>query len=227
MENDLDRDMQGGRLMNVGRPKEPFDAVRLIDLSQIEQQASLSRPGFVGVGGTGERGPQGLVGATGSDAGSQGAQGPQGFQGILGAQGNQGDIGTGAQGNQGLQGFQGAQGNQGFQGAGALYQFEIGPDLDTFSLPFVNAASEIVSTGTTLTIFRGRRAVAGSAGTTTVQLELNGAAVGGAVLSWTSADIAFTLKTVSIALAVVAGDRLSIRLTSAETGGEDVFAETD
>lgn len=88
-------------------------------------------------------------------------------------------------------------------------------------------ASEIVAVAATLLNFRGRRAVPGSAGTTTVQLELNGAAVGGAILSWMPADPAFDLKTVVIALPVVAGDRLSISLTSAETDGEDVFAEAD
>jgi hypothetical protein len=112
-----------------------------------------------------------------------------------------------------------------FSGQGTVYQFEIGQELDTFDIPFLNAASEIVSSAKTLTTFSGRRAVPGSSGTTTVQLELNGAPIGGAILSWTPSDLAFALKTVAISVSIVAGDRLSIRLTSAETGGEDVFAE--
>jgi len=112
-----------------------------------------------------------------------------------------------------------------FSGQGTVYQFEIGQELDAFDIPFLNAASEIVSSAKTLTTFSGRRAVPGSAGTTTVQLELNGAPIGGAILSWTPVDLAFALKTVAISVSIVAGDRLSIRLTSAETGGEDVFAE--
>jgi hypothetical protein len=112
-----------------------------------------------------------------------------------------------------------------FSGQGTVYQFEIGQELDTFTLPFLNAASEIVSGAKTLTLFSGRRAVPGSAGTTTIQLELNGSPIGGAILSWTPSDLAFALKTVAISVPIVSGDRLSIRLTSAETGGEDVFAE--
>lgn len=107
---------------------------------------------------------------------------------------------------------------------GSIYQFEMGQELDAFTLPFLNAASEIVASVATLLSFRGRRAVPGSAGTTTIQLEHNGAPVVGAVLSWVPGDAAFALKTVAISLAVAAGDRLSIRLTSAETGGEDIFA---
>lgn len=82
-----------------------------------------------------------------------------------------------------------------------------------------------MAVATTLLLFQGRRGVPGTAGTTSVQLELNGVAVVGAILSWTPVDPAFDLQIIVIALPVVVGDRLSIRLLSAETGGEDVFAE--
>jgi hypothetical protein len=200
-------------------------------------QGATGIQGITGIQGSTGQGATGIRGATGPGGGDQGVTGVQGTTGIQGTTGAQGATGvqgatgiqgaTGAQGQTGVAGATGVQGVTGLQGAGTLYQFEIGPVLDTFTIPFTDAASEIVSSPVTLTNFRGRRGVPGSAGTTTIQLELNGIAVGGAVLSWTPVDAAFALKTVGIALAVVAGDRLSIRLTSAETGGEDVFAEAD
>lgn len=108
-----------------------------------------------------------------------------------------------------------------------LYQMQLGSALDSVTLPLTNCGIEIVQAVKTLTVFRARRGTPGSSGTTTVQLELNGAAVGGATLSWTSGDGAFALKSVAIVQDVVVGDRLSFRLTSSEVGAEDILAETD
>lgn len=108
-----------------------------------------------------------------------------------------------------------------------LYQMQLGSALDVPTLPLTNCGLEVVQTTKTLTSFRARRGTPGSGGTTTIQLELNGVLVGGATLSWTPVDPAFTLKSVAILVAVVAGDRLSFSLTSAETGAEDILAEAD
>lgn len=108
-----------------------------------------------------------------------------------------------------------------------LFQFQLGNALDAVTLPLLNCGTDIVSIVKTLTKFRGRRGTPGSSGTTTVQLELNGAAIVGAVLSWTPGDAAFSLKTVDITTTLAEGDRLSFRLTSAETGAEDLWLETD
>lgn len=78
MDSDLDRDMEGGRIINVGRPKDPFDAVRLIDLCEVERQVAASRsPVIGGGGGRGSQGSQGLQGVPGP----QGSVGPQGLPG--------------------------------------------------------------------------------------------------------------------------------------------------
>lgn len=207
--SDFDRDLHGGRLRRVGKPEDPDDAVRLCDLAHAVQSC-LSTVAPSGV-------PSGVPSAFPSGI-------PSGFPSGRGGRGEQGDPGpTGPQGDQGPAGPQGDPGPAGTPAS--LYQFEIGQVLDSFPIPFLDAASEIVSVGTLLTLFQGRRAVPGTAGTTTVQLELNGVAVPGAVLSWTPVDPAFDLQSVVIAVPVVVGDRLSIRLLSAETGGEDVFAE--
>jgi hypothetical protein len=107
------------------------------------------------------------------------------------------------------------------------YQLQIGGQLDAATLPLANCGTEIVRAPRRFLSMRGRRGTPGSSGTTTVQLELNGTPIGGATLSWTNADAAFELKTVSISLLVAIGDRVSIRLTSAEVGGEDVFVEVN
>jgi len=106
-----------------------------------------------------------------------------------------------------------------------LYQMQLGNALDVPTLPLTLCGLEVVQTTKTLTTLRARRGTPGSAGTTTIQLELNGVLVGGATLSWTPVDPAFTLKSVGILVAVVAGDRLSFSLTSAETSAEDILAE--
>lgn len=107
------------------------------------------------------------------------------------------------------------------------YQMELAGAYDTVSLPLTDIGSELASQATTIVNFRARRGTPGSAGVTDIQLELNGAPVLGAVLSWAPIDGAFALKTIAVSLVVVPGDRISFRLTSAETGGEDIFAEAD
>lgn len=108
-----------------------------------------------------------------------------------------------------------------------LYQMQLGNALDVPVLPLSGCGIEIVQTTKTLTTFQARRGTPGTSGTTTIQLELNGVAVIGATLSWTTADGAFALKTVAITLAVVAGDRLSFILSSAEVASQDILAEAN
>lgn len=108
------------------------------------------------------------------------------------------------------------------------YQMElIGKFNSVPVIPFTTVGVEIISVAGTLTSFRARRGVAGSAGTTTIQLEKNGVAVVGATLSWPFTDANFTLKSVATTLIVAIGDYLSFRLTAKETNGEDIFAEAD
>lgn len=109
----------------------------------------------------------------------------------------------------------------------SLYEFQLGNALDAVALPLVNCGIEIANIVKTLTKFRGRRGTPGTSGTTTVQLELNGAAIVGAVLSWVPGDAAFSLKLVEILVTLAEGDRLSFRLTSAEAGAEDLWLEAD
>ncbi len=106
-----------------------------------------------------------------------------------------------------------------------LYQMQVGSALSAVALPLSGCGIEIVQVAKTLTLFQARRGTPGTSGTTTVQLEVNGVAVGGATLSWTPADGAFALKSVAINQAVSVGDRLSMLLSSAEAGGQDVLAE--
>ena len=86
---------------------------------------------------------------------------------------------------------------------------------------------EIVGKSTHFTTFRGMRATPGSAGTTTIQLEIDGAAITGATLSWASTDPAYELKEVSISQTIEAGQRISFRTTSAETNARDIYTEID
>lgn len=108
-----------------------------------------------------------------------------------------------------------------------FFSMTLGGSLDTPTLPLSGNGSEISSGAGMLTVFQARRGVAGSAGTTTIQLELNGVAIPGATLSWTPLDADFTLKSVAVAVAFLVGDRLSFSLTSAETGGQDIFSEAN
>lgn len=109
----------------------------------------------------------------------------------------------------------------------------IGGALDGLPVyPFQNLASELVSFGTSLTTLNVRRGTAGTSGTTQVQLYLNGVAVPGAVVSFVPGDAGYetsspgALKTAAFGpVSVVAGDRLSYTLISAESGAMDLIGE--
>lgn len=139
-------------------------------------------------------------------------------------------TGTGADGDQGVTGIQGVTGlGSGGGGADAqLHMSILGPLSAAGTLPRVNLGPELSGVAATFVDWRGRRRVPGSAGTTSIQLELNGVPVVGAILSWTSGDLAFSLKSVVIAVVVVVGDRLSFRLTSREAGDpRDIITEVN
>ncbi|MDX1643432.1 MAG: hypothetical protein R3244_03635 [Thermoanaerobaculia bacterium] len=102
----------------------------------------------------------------------------------------------------------------------------IGGSLDSLDLPAGNLGTEILPEGAALTTFSATRGIAGTSGTTTVQLELNGALVAGAAVSWTPADGDYSNKSVTgFEVFVDEGDRLSLRVTSAEVGGADVYVK--
>ena len=138
---------------------------------------------------------------------------------------------SGSQGATGVQGIQGATGIGSGGGGGGnvtLGMNAVGNLQNAGSLPVTNIGPELTGDSATLIWFRARRGFAGSSGTTTIQLELNGTPVIGATLSWTSIDPNFTLKFVAISVAVVPGDRLSFRLTSREGGSpRDIYAEVN
>ena len=112
----------------------------------------------------------------------------------------------------------------GGSGAGISFKMTLGGCLTVPALPFVDAGIEIANAAGTLTTFVARRGNPETSGTTTIQLEVNGGAIGGATLSWTIADAAFALKTVAISQAVSINDRVSFRLTAAGTNAEDIYA---
>lgn len=96
------------------------------------------------------------------------------------------------------------------------------------TLPVTGLGSELSLVNKEFTQIRGRRGVVGDSGTTTIQLENDGIAVGGATLSWTSSDIAFALKTNTISTVAVPGTRLSLRLTAVEGGDpQDIYVEVN
>jgi hypothetical protein len=95
------------------------------------------------------------------------------------------------------------------------------------TLPVVRLGSEVAGKALVLTSFRGRRDVAGLSGTTTIQLEVNGIVVPGAILSWLSTDSDLTLKTALISESIVPGDLISFRLISRELNASNIFAEVD
>jgi len=100
----------------------------------------------------------------------------------------------------------------------------LGGEFDSISLPLTNIGSELIPNNTVLTKFMAQRGTAGSSGTTTIQLELNGNAISNATLSWDSTDKDFALKIVNINVEVMVGDRISFRMTSKEIGASDIFA---
>lgn len=168
-------------------------------------------------GYSGWSGPSGFSGFSG-DSGFSGI----GFSGPSGPSGPSGFSGTGFSGPSGPSGF------SGFSGLSFGLQMGIGGRLPTAGLPETGLGVEIVPITTMLQYFRGRRSTPGTAGTTTVQLEINGSPVTGASLSWVSSDPAFTLKTATFTpTAIGPGDYVSIRLTAAETNAYDVHTEAN
>jgi hypothetical protein len=106
------------------------------------------------------------------------------------------------------------------------FEFVLAGILDSLSVPYSNMANEIATADCVISVFQGRRGVAGTAGTTRIDLYKNGVLVSGATLSWPYTDSDYTLHTASFTpVSVSAGDRLSITLVTVETGVEDVFAE--
>jgi hypothetical protein len=107
------------------------------------------------------------------------------------------------------------------------FQMGLQGRFNQISLPFTDIGINIVDKADTLLNFRARRGIAGSSGTTTIQFELNGSPVVGATLSWIPADADMALKSIAIAVAITSGDRISFRLISKETGGQNIYAEVD
>lgn len=109
-------------------------------------------------------------------------------------------------------------------GAPAPIPLSLLGSLDALSLPLLLVGPELVQQATTLTKFHGKRRIKGSAGSTSIQLELNGAPVSGAVLTWPNTDANDTPKTAVISQAVSVLDVISFRVLSVETGAEDILA---
>ena len=109
----------------------------------------------------------------------------------------------------------------------ATYQLNLGGRLDIPTLPLSGVGIELSDGAYVLTYFQARRGTAGTSGTTTIQLELNGAVVGGATLSWTGGtDANNALKNVAISQVIALGDRISFRLTAIEAGSpQDIYAQ--
>lgn len=124
-----------------------------------------------------------------------------------------------------LKGSKGDKGDQGDPGSSStVFRLEIIGCLDALDLPADDLGVERVETPTTLTSFDVIRRTAGSSGTTTVQLELNGSPVAGTSLSFVPGDGDFAEKGVTFSQAVVASDRLSLLVSSAETNAFDLYA---
>lgn len=98
-------------------------------------------------------------------------------------------------------------------------------NLGALSLPATNLGSELSAGAGDYTLFQGARETPGSSGTTTVQLEVDGVPVAGAELSWTPADAAYAVKSVAINEAVTVGSRVSIRVTSVESGAQTIHCK--
>ena len=96
------------------------------------------------------------------------------------------------------------------------------------ALPAGDLGADLIAFNGTLTDMRARRGSPGIAGITTIQLEVNGVAQAGTILSWTPADPIFKLKLTTIGVTVVVGDIISFRITSLEAGSpEDIIVEVN
>lgn len=138
------------------------------------------------------------------------------------------NTGSGSQGAIGIQGATGI--GSGTGGDSQIINMHLfGRFIDAGTLPFTPIGPELAATTVTFTEFRAQRGTPGaSGGTTTIELELNGTPTGD-TLSWTNADGMWAIKTAAISVAVVPGDRLSLRLTSRESGSiaRDIIAEVN
>jgi hypothetical protein len=110
--------------------------------------------------------------------------------------------------------------------AANAYSMVLGGRLDIPTLPLSGAGAELADGASTLTYLQARRGTAGTSGTTTVQLEVNGSPVSGATLSWVGGtDANDALKNTAISQTVSLGDRISLRLTAVEAGSpQDIYA---
>ena len=136
-------------------------------------------------------------------------------------------------GTQGATGIQGATGLGIGTGSSNTLNMNLQGDLSLIPLfyggfPFVNVGAELCGGPTTYVDFRARRDFPGTSGVTTIQLELNGVPVPGAILSWLFTDPAFTLKFIPILISPIAGDRLSFRILTIEGGNpENIITEVN
>jgi len=144
-------------------------------------------------------------------AGIEGPHGPQGIQGN-----------TGDQGPPGEQGEAGPPGDDGMDGVSSGYGLGIKGTLSNLSLPLTGLGIELIAENTTLSKIYAMRGVAGTNGTTSIEIELNGIGTG-IVMTWIPGDGNNRVKTTDITLNVVSGDILTFKITSAEMGSEDIF----
>lgn len=104
------------------------------------------------------------------------------------------------------------------------FRFTVGGVLSA-AVGLSGLGPEIAATAGTITELRGRRGAAGTTGTTIIELEINGAATG-RQLSWATSDGAHALKSLTgFSAAYAEGDRLSLKMVSAETAAEDIAVE--
>lgn len=94
--------------------------------------------------------------------------------------------------------------------------------LSSVALPLGDLGIELASGPATLFSFFGLRQTPGASGITQVGLEKNGVLLP-YTLEWLATDPAFTVEFAEIKLKVVQGDRLSLRLLSAEEGAENLY----
>lgn len=100
------------------------------------------------------------------------------------------------------------------------YTMNIIGDIETADL---RSCSQIASSDGTLSEFFGRRRIPGTAGTTKLQLMVNGSAISGVVLTWTRHDQDFAYKRTRFTLNVKKGDLIELKLLDAETDASDIY----
>jgi len=183
-------------------------------------------PGFPGKkGDIGPPGPQGNLGGPGGPGptggiGPTGAQGPTGADGVTGATGPSGGPPgpTGPEGATGPTGPAGATGATGPAGAsGSIREMRFGLDgpYSSAVVPgFFDPALRVEIPGT-ISTFRILRRTRGSAGTTTVNLLLNGLVIG--TLSVIAGAGNYATSSAILGIPIIVGDMLEAELTSVES----------